>query len=450
MSLWDANELAIASGTRSPGFAADGISIDTRTINAGDLFVALQDQRDGHDFVEEAMAKGAAGALVSRDIPGVSKLLVVDDTLTALTRLGEFARARAPAKIIAVTGSVGKTTTKEMLRRALQKFGTVHAASASFNNHIGVPLTLARLPRDAAFAVLEIGTNHPGEIAPLSRLARPHVAIVTAVARTHIGQFGSEDAIAEEKADIFRGLLPSGTAILPRDSAFLQALAAKIPAGAATITFGKRDLAQVRLIEAESTAEGSDVLANIAGKVIRLHLNAPGEHMALNAMAVLAACHALGLDVEQAAAALDGFAPLPGRGAKRAIAVADGTASLLDESYNASGVSMRAAFAVLALQAGRRVAVLGDMLELGDLAEDEHLDLRGPLCDAADIIFTCGEQMGLLFDTLPPDKQGAHAQTAAELAPLVQAALRAGDAVLIKGSFGSRMRDVVAVLESGV
>jgi UDP-N-acetylmuramoyl-tripeptide--D-alanyl-D-alanine ligase len=337
-----------------------------------------------------------------------------------------------------------------MLRRTLQKFGPVHAASASFNNHIGVPLTLARLRRSAAFAVLEIGTNHPGEIAPLSRLARPHLAIVTAVARTHIGQFGSEDAIAEEKADIFRGLLPSGTAILPRDSAFLQALSAKIPAGAATVTFGKRDLAQARLIEADSTAEGCDVLANIAGKPVRLHLNAPGEHMALNAMAVLAACHALGLDIETAAAALDGFAPLPGRGARRDIAVGGGTAVLLDESYNASGAAMRAAFSVLALQPGRRVAVLGDMLELGELAEDEHLDLRVPLCDAADLIFTCGEQMGLLFDTLPPEQQGAHAQDAAALAPLVKAALRAGDIVLVKGSFGSRMRDVVAVLESGV
>jgi UDP-N-acetylmuramoyl-tripeptide--D-alanyl-D-alanine ligase len=449
MSLWDAQELAIASGSRGAGFAVDGISIDTRTLRPGDLFVALTDARDGHDFVADAFAKGAAGALVSKPVAGFENLLVVDDTLAALTRLGEFSRARSTAKIVAVTGSVGKTTTKEMLRRALSAFGHVHAAAASFNNHIGVPLTLARMPRDADFAVLEIGMNHPGEIAPLSHLARPHVAIITAVERAHIGHMGSVEAIAAEKADVFRGLTAGGMAILPRDSAFLQKLGAAVPAGAARITFGARDLAEARLIEAESDADGCAVLGRIDGKVTRVRLNAPGTHMAMNAMAVLAACHALGLDVEKAAAALDGFEPLPGRGARREVAVADGVALLLDESYNASGAAMRAAFAVLALQPGRRVAVLGDMLELGDEAEDEHLDLRAQLLEAADIVFTAGAMMGLLFDTLPPAKQGAHAGDAAALAPLVRAALRPGDAVLVKGSYGSRMRDVVSHLEGG-
>ena len=450
MSLWEPGELAIAAGSRSPGFAADGVSIDTRTIQPGDLFVALQDSRDGHDFVADALAKGAAGALVSRDIAGAPNLLLVDDTLAALTRLGEFARARAQTKIIAVTGSVGKTTTKEMLRRTLSAFGAVHAASASINNHIGVPLTLARMPRDADFAVLEIGMNHPGEIAPLSLLARPHVAIVTGVERAHIGLLGSEEAIAAEKAQIFRGLAPGGTAILPRDSAFLQKLGAAVPAGAARLTFGARDLAEARLIEAESDATGCDVLGRIAGKPVRLRLSAPGRHMAMNAMAVLAACQALGLDIDQAAAALDGFAGLPGRGALRTIAVAGGTALLLDESYNASGASLRAAFAVLALQPGRHVAVLGDMLELGDEAEDEHLDLRAPLIEAADIVFCAGPMMSLLFDTLPPDSHGACAPDAATLAPLVKAALRPDDSILVKGSYGSRMRDVIAALEGGV
>jgi UDP-N-acetylmuramoyl-tripeptide--D-alanyl-D-alanine ligase len=449
MSLWDAQELAIASGSRSAGFAVDGISIDTRTLQPGDLFIALTDARDGHDFVADAFAKGAAGAMVSKPVSGFENLLVVDDTLAALTRLGEFSRARTPAKIVAVTGSVGKTTNKEMLRRALGGFGAVHAAEASFNNHIGVPLTLARMPRDTDFAVFEIGMNHPGEIAPLSHLVRPQVAIVTGVERTHIGHMGSLEAIAAEKANVFRGLAPGGTAILPRDSAFLQKLGAAVPAGAARLTFGARDLAEVRLIEAESDTDGCDVLGRVEGKIIRLHLNAPGAHMAMNAMAVLAACHALGLDVEKAAAALDGFEPLPGRGARRQIAVEGGAAMLLDESYNASGASMRAAFAVLALQPGRRVALLGDMLELGDEAEDEHLELRAALIEAADIVFTAGEMMGLLFDTLPPAKQGAHAGDAAALAPLVRAALRPGDAVLVKGSYGSRMRDVIAVLEGG-
>jgi UDP-N-acetylmuramoyl-tripeptide--D-alanyl-D-alanine ligase len=449
MSLWDAQELAIASGSRSAGFAVNGISIDTRTLQPGDLFVALTDVRDGHDFVADAFANGAAGAMVSKPVAGFENLLLVDDTLAALARLGEFSRARTAAKIIAVTGSVGKTTTKEMLRRALCAFGTVHAAAASFNNHIGVPLTLARMPRDADFSVLEIGMNHPGEIAPLSHLARPHVAIVTGVERTHIGHMGSIEAIAAEKADVFRGLVAGGTAILPRDSAFLQKLGAAVPAGAARITFGARELAEARLIEAESTADGCDVLGRMDGKVVRLHLNAPGIHMAMNAMATLAACLALGLHVENAAAALDGFEPLPGRGARREIAVAGGTALLLDESYNASGASMRAAFAVLALQPGRHIAVLGDMLELGEDAEDEHLELRAPLIDAADTVFTAGKMMGLLFDMMPPAKQGVHEGDAAALAPLVKAALRPGDAVLVKGSYGARMRDVVAALEGG-
>jgi UDP-N-acetylmuramoyl-tripeptide--D-alanyl-D-alanine ligase len=446
-ALWNADELAIAAGSRDAGFAASGISIDTRSLQPGDLFVALQGARDGHDYVAEALTKGAAGALVSRHTGG-GNVLRVDDTLAALSRLGEFARARTQAKLIAITGSVGKTTTKEMLRRSLAAFGTVHAAEASFNNQIGVPLTLARMPRETNFAVLEIGMNHPGEISPLARLARPHVAIVTNVERTHIGLMGSLEAIAAEKADIFRGLVENGTAILPRDSAFLSQLAATVPRGATKITFGANPLAEALLIEAENTAEGCDVLGRIAGALVRLHLAAPGVHMAMNAMAALAACHALGLDLETAAAALDGFAPLNGRGARRIIPVADGTALLLDESYNASAASMRAAFAVLALQPGRHVAVLGDMLELGEDAEDEHLGLRAALLAAADIVFTCGEMMGLLSDTLPGEKQGSHAPDAAALAPVLQAALRAGDAVLVKGSYGSRMRDVIAVLQS--
>jgi UDP-N-acetylmuramoyl-tripeptide--D-alanyl-D-alanine ligase len=447
-TLWGKDELVIASGGRGTGFAASGVCIDTRLIQPGDLFVALPGEaRDGHDFVAEALAQGAAGALVSRD-PGVAgNLLYVDDTLAALTRLGEFARARSAARIIAVTGSVGKTTTKEMLRRALGVFGSVHAAQASFNNHIGVPLTLARLPADAEFAVLEIGMNHPGEISPLARLARPHVAVITGVEAVHIGLMGSLEAIAEEKAAIFRGLMPGGTAVLPRDSSFLSTLSRAVPAGARKLTFGGGDFADARLIEAESDADGCDVLANVAGGIVRFRLNAPGRHMAMNAMAVLAAVQACGLDVAQAAVALDGFAPLAGRGAKREIAVPNGMAVLLDESYNASGASMRAALAVLALQPGRHVAVLGDMLELGEEAEDEHLALTASL-DAADMVFTCGEMMGALFDSLPTAKQGAHEADAAALAPIVKAALQPGDTVLVKGSYGSRMRDVVAMLES--
>ncbi len=446
--LWEAADLVMAVGAVGPGFGANGVAIDTRLLAPGDLFVALQGERDGHDFVAEAFAKGAAGALVSRDVAAAGPVLRVDDTLAALTRLAEFARARARAKIVAVTGSVGKTTTKEMLRRALGAFGAVHAAEASFNNHIGVPLTLARLPPDAAFAVLEIGMNHPGEIAPLARLARPHVAIVTNVERTHLGLMGSEAAIAAEKSTISLGLTQGGVALLPADSPHLKQLARNVPLGARMLRFGAGPEADVRLLEAASDAEGCDVTGRVAGLTVRFRLNAPGRHMASNAMAVLAACHALGLDAGLASQALDKFEPVAGRGLRRQIKAADGAVILLDESYNASGASMRAAFSVLALQPGRRVAVLGDMLELGDEAVAEHISLHDPLSEAADLIFTAGPMMARLFDTLSPARQGAHMQDAAALAPIVKAALRGGDAVLVKGSYGSRMRDVVSILDS--
>ncbi|HVE23457.1 MAG TPA: UDP-N-acetylmuramoyl-tripeptide--D-alanyl-D-alanine ligase [Acidocella sp.] len=442
--LWEGDELARAVGAASSGFAVSGISIDTRTVKPGDLFVALQGARDGHDFVAEALAKGAAGALVSKPMSG--NVLVVEDTLAALRRLGAAARARTSARIVAVTGSVGKTTTKEMLRRTLGGFGVVHAAEASFNNHIGVPLTLARMPRDVDFAVFEIGTNHPGEIAPLAALVRPQVAIITCVDRAHLGLMGSEAAIAVEKASIFTALAPGGTAVLPADTVHDAVLRAAVPAGARIVAFGEQGAA--RLMAVESRAESCAVQAEIGGERVAFSLAAPGAHMARNAVAVLAAASALGLPVAPAAAALDGFAPYAGRGARRDMALPDGARILLlDESYNASGASMRAALAVLALQPGRHVAVLGDMLELGDAAAAEHEGLRPDVLAGADLVFTCGEMMRRLFDTLPAAQRGGHEEAASDLAPLVMEALRQGDAVLVKGSYGSRMRDVIAVLE---
>ncbi|GLR66459.1 UDP-N-acetylmuramoyl-tripeptide--D-alanyl-D-alanine ligase [Acidocella aquatica] len=427
------------------GRDVSGISIDTRTLAPGDLFVALRGERDGHEFVEAAFAKGAAAALVSKPMPG--RVIVVADTLRALERLGGAARARAGAKIVAVTGSVGKTTTKEMLRRTLCAFGPVHAAEASFNNHIGVPLTLARMPGDAAFGVFEIGMNHPGEIAPLVALVQPDVAIITCVDRAHLGLMGSEEAIAREKAAVFSGLVPGGTAVLPGDSMFLPLLRAAVPVGCRALVFGEGAV-DARLVELKNSAEASEIAAEIDGVPVWFGLAAPGRHMAMNALSVLAAAAGLGLDLARAAAALDGFAPFSGRGARRRIAVPGGAAVLLDESYNASGASMRAALAVLALQPGRHVAVLGDMLELGDFAQGEHLALLPAVLAGADSVFTCGAHSKALFDSLPRSKQGAHAADAATLAPLVKAALRAGDTVLVKGSYGSRMRDVISVLES--
>lgn len=445
-ALWEAAELASALGVEQ-GWDISGISIDTRTLAPGDLFVALQGERDGHDFVEAAFAKGAVAALAAKPMPG--NVLLVDDTLKALERLGAASRARAKAKIVAVTGSVGKTTAKEMLRRVLSGFGAVHAAEASFNNHIGVPLTLARMPRDTAFGVFEIGMNHPGEIAPLAALVRPHVALITCVDRAHLGLMGSEAAIAEEKASIFAALEPGGTAVMPAGTAFLPVLRAAVPVGCHTLVFGRESPAQAHLLERKMWAEGSEISASIAGAEIHFHLATPGEHMALNALGVLSVAAALGLDVAQAAAVLDGFAPFAGRGARREITLPDGRKFLLlDESYNASSASMRAALAVLKLQRGRRVAVLGDMLELGEHAAGEHLRL-GPAVEAgADLVFACGPWSKVLFDSLPRSMQGAHAQTAAALAPLVQAALLDGDIVLVKGSYGSRMRDVISALES--
>jgi UDP-N-acetylmuramoyl-tripeptide--D-alanyl-D-alanine ligase len=439
--LWSADELPAAAGAAGPGFDAAGVSIDTRSLQPGDLFVALQDARDGHDFVQAAFEKGAAGALVSRDVTA-APLLRVADTLAALHRLGAAARARTDAKIIAVTGSVGKTTTKEMLRRALSAFGTVHAADASFNNHIGVPLTLARMPAEADFAVLEIGMNHPGEILPLVQLVRPHVAIITNIGRAHIGLMGSEAAIATEKAEIFSGLLPGGAAVLPAGTPHAAILRDKIPSGARAMSFGTAEF-----LDVTNSATDVSVTAKIAGVTVKFRLAAPGAHMAMNALAVLTACAALGLDVTKAAAALDGFAPVAGRGARRDLSVPGGSAILLDESYNASGASMRAALSVLALQPGRRVAALGDMLELGDDAEPEHVSLVEDVAAAADIVFAAGPMMRLLFNALPASLRGAHATDAASLAPIVKTALRPGDTILVKGSYGSRMRDVVAALE---
>ncbi|MDE8348768.1 MAG: UDP-N-acetylmuramoyl-tripeptide--D-alanyl-D-alanine ligase [Acidocella sp.] len=446
MTLWRADELAKAVGSHDPGFAVTGISIDTRSLQPGDLFVALQAERDGHDFVADAFAKGAAGALVSRDVTGGSQLRV-PDTLAALNSLGSAARARCPAKLIAVTGSVGKTTTKEMLRRILGGFGLTHAAEASFNNHIGVPLTLARMPRETAFAVLELGMNHPGEILPLAKLASPDAAIITSIERAHVGLMGSIEAIMLEKASIFQGLRAGGTAIIPYDSRFHVALSALVPAGLPQFSFGEGEFAEARLLSAESDPVSCDVKAIVAGIKVEFILGAPGRHMAMNAIAALAACHAIGLDVVKAAEKIEAFMPVSGRGLRHIINIGGHRVYLLDESYNASAASIRAALEVLALQPGRKIAVLGDILELGDQAEVEHLALRDDVLQYADHVFTCGDMMGRLFETLPTDRRGAHAPTAAALAPIVKSALRHNDAVLVKGSYGSRMRDVIALLE---
>jgi UDP-N-acetylmuramoyl-tripeptide--D-alanyl-D-alanine ligase len=450
--LWTPRDLVAATGglARAP-ITARGVSIDTRTLKPGDLFVALVGENgDGHDHVAAALAKGAAGALVHRLPDGVAddaKLLQVADTLEGLAALARFARARFTGRLVAVTGSVGKTTTKEMLRAILSAQGKTWAAEASHNNHWGVPLTLARMPANTAYAVAEIGMNHAGEIAPLARLARPHVALITTIAAAHIGHLGSIEAIADEKVSIRAGLEPDGVMVLPADASTIERLRAA-SSGISTSEFGTTADCSARLVAADADAEGTNVTAEIAGARLAFRLAAPGRHMAMNAIAALAAAAALGSDPQAGAAALNGFAPVAGRGARRAIAVPGGTALLLDESYNASSTAMRAALAVLALQpADRRVAVLGDMLELGDHAEAEHLSLAPDVSASADIVFTCGALMRHLHEAVSPALRGAHAADSASLAPLVAGALRPNDAVLVKGSLGSRMKLVVNAIE---
>ena len=441
MTLWSAAALQAATGgTASAPSAVNGVSIDTRTLRPGDLFVALQGTSDGHAHVAAAFARGAAGAMVHSEAVG-GPTLRVPDTLGGLTALGRAGRTRFAGRVVAVTGSVGKTTTKEMLRTVLAAFGPVHAAEASYNNHWGVPLTLARLPQTADFCVSEIGMNTAGEILPLARLVAPHLALITNIGTAHIGRLGSQQAIADEKAALLDGLLPGGVAVVPADAPHLDRVLSRAPGR--VVRFGPAG--EVRATAVDVRADGTLLHADVAGKAVLVRLAAPGSHMATNALAALAAVHGLGLDPARAAAALQGFAPVTGRGQQRDV----GGVLLLDESYNASAASVRAALSVLrVVPAARRLAVLGDMLELGEFAEAEHAGLAEDVAQAADLLYACGPLTRSLFDRVPPGLRGAHAGDAEALAPIVAGAVRPGDAVLVKGSLGSRMRVVVRALEA--
>jgi len=443
-TLWTSAELRAATGGRLEAeLGVSRIGFDSRQVEAGDLFVALKAARDGHDFVPAAFAAGAAAVMVEHGAD--SRGLMVADTLAALQALGRAGRARSTARIVAVTGSVGKTTTKEMLRLALGAFGPTHAAAASFNNHIGVPTTLANMPRDAAFAAIELGMNNRGEIAPLARMARPHVAIITTIGSAHLGRMGSLDEIAAEKGDILQGLEPGGTAILPADSAYFPALRAR---AGRVLSFGLAEGADIRLLAYEAGAEGGRASIATPAGALELVLAAPGRHLAENATAVLAAIHALGLDIAQAARALEHFGAGPGRGQRRTIAAPGGAALLLDESYNASGPSVLAALAVLKAQPGRRVAILGDMLELGEHGPAMHLALAPAVAESVDLLHTVGPLMGAMLASLPVGLRGHAAADSSTLAPLMRAALRADDAVLVKGSLGMRMATIILALDT--
>ncbi len=452
-ALWHAADAIAATKGQAlgaNGWHATGVSIDTRTLAKGDLFVALKGEtHDGHAHVADAFAKGAAAALVSHAMqhgPGI----LVPDTLAALGALGVAARARCAARTLAVTGSVGKTSTKEALAAALGRQARTHAAAASFNNHIGVPITLARLPADSRYGVFEVGMNHAGEIAPLVRLVRPHVAMVTTVEAVHVENFADGIAgVAAAKAEIFEA--GGETAVLPRDNPFFDFLAARAKkCGIANVlSFGTHPEADARLAAWQGTATGSTASVVLMGANLYFAIGAPGRHWAMNLAGALLAIKALGGDAAQAAASFAALSAPKGRGAQHRVVRADGTQFLLiDDSYNASPPSMRAAFAVLAATpAERRVAVLGDMLELGPDSAALHAGLAPSLVEAGIAkVFCCGANMARLCERLPASMRAVHAPDSAALEPLVLAGIAAGDAIVVKGSLGSRMGRIVAAL----
>ncbi len=456
-ALWTAAEIAAATGGQVLGdFVASGVAIDSRTVGPDDLFVALEGpNNDAHRFVADALKAGAAGAIVARVPEGLSdtsRLVVVADTQAALEALGRAARHRVGAKVIAVTGSVGKTSTKDALAHCLRVQGATHASAASYNNLWGVPLTLARMPQDTDFGVFEIGMNHSGEIVPLVAQVEPHVALITTVEAAHLGNFRNEAEIADAKAEIMTGLQPGGTVVLNRDNRWFDHLAAR----AATLGVGRVvsfgiDGADVRAAAYDLQADGSDVDAIVHGRPVSFRVGAAGLHWVRNALGVLATIEAAGGDVERAAVSLAAIAPPKGRGQRFALPVAGGEFTLIDDSYNANPVSMRAGLAVLAAMpaTGRRIAVLGDMLELGADGEKLHIEIAPDVVAAGvDLVYTTGPLMQALNRALPPERRGDHAATSAELADSVLRAVAPGDVVFVKGSLGSRMGRIVDALKA--
>ena len=454
MSLWTAAEIAAATGgIANRDFAVTGVAFDSREVGPGDLFVALTGETtDGHRFLDQAFAQGAAGAIVSQptDYPHV----LVADTFAALNDLARASRARTSARIIGVTGSVGKTSAKEALFAALDRavHAKVHRSVKSYNNHTGVPLSLARMPRDAELAVLEMGMNHPGELDALTRIVRPHVALVTAIAPAHTEFFPDESAIADAKGEIFRGLEPGGVAILPHDSPHRDRLtAAAQPHAERIVTFGMDKAADVHAIEVMRLSTGmSFVTARVGEREISFTLSQPGLHWVSNALAVVAAVDVVGSDLGLAGLALADLGGLAGRGARFMAPVAGGDVLVIDESYNANPASMRATLAVLSEEPGRHVAVLGEMRELGDASPAYHAALAAPILAArADPVLLVGKAMTPLAEALETKVNIVHVADAAAALDRLVTMLAPGDAVLVKGSNGVGLSRVVAGLRGG-
>jgi len=455
--LWTAAKAAKATAGLAQGdWSASGVSIDSRSLAPGDLFVALAGPNfDGHDFVVGALESGAAAAMIHRrpsGLPQNAPLLEVGDTLAALAALGKAARARSEATIVGITGSAGKTGTKEAMRACLGKIASCYANASSLNNHWGVPLSLSRFASDERYGVFEMGMNHAGEIAELTRMVRPHLAVITNIGIAHIEFFSSRAGIADAKAEIFQGLDGPKIAVLPRDCDYFDRLqtAARECGAKRILTFGRHSESDIRLGDAALSAEGSLVTASALGRRIAYPLPLPGEHWVSNSLAVVAALVALDVDLETAVMGFAELKAMKGRGARKRIPLAaGGTLLMIDDSYNANPISVAAALAVLGrLEGGRRIAVLGDMLELGDDASRYHRELTDPIEEAGlDLVFTCGTEMAALQEALPEGLRGAHAASSAELAPQVAAALLPGDLVLVKGSLGSRMALIVDAIE---
>mgnify|MGYP000880867955 CR=1 FL=1 len=461
--LWSADALIEATGGRPLGTMPDsvgGISIDTRTLAPGDAFFAIKGESlDGHDFAGAALAAGAGVLVVDENkLPALGRVggakILVPDVLKALEAVGVAARARSKAKIIAITGSAGKTSTKEAMRHALSAVGKVHASDKSFNNHWGVPLTLSRLPEDADFAIFEIGMNHPGEIRPLTKMVRPHVALITLIAAAHLGHFRDLDEIAAAKAEIFEGVVPKGVALLNHDDARFKLLSKLAhAAGVETVKgFGEHEKSDFKLLKCEGDADGSLIVARIGGHNVEARVGAPGRHVAQNALAVLAIAELIGVDVDKVAAALATLVPESGRGRRHDLLLPDGTVHLIDESYNANPASMKAALDLLCAAplraSGRRIAVLGDMLELGTHAEALHAGLAD-LIDAKriDEVLLAGPEMKALAARLVDHgPKVEYRSNVEELKPVLMKTVRAGDTVMIKSSKGIGFSKLVETL----
>ncbi len=461
--LWTGLELIAPLQARVLGVMprmCNGVSIDTRTLRIDDLYFAIRGEtHDGHAFVRNAFEAGAAAAVVDEAnveaVKGFGPLYVVHDVLAAMERLGQAARRRMTGMVVAVTGSVGKTSTKEAMRGVFSAFGNTHASAASYNNHWGVPLTLARMPIDTTVGVFEIGMNHANEIRPLVQMVRPHVAVITAIAPVHLENLGTLESIADAKAEVFEGLEAGGTAIIPRDTPQYRRLDtwARQSRAGTVLTFGETEGADARLIDVEQIADGSVVTADILGQRLRYRLGAPGRHLASNSLAVLLAARSVGMDVVEAARELSHVTATAGRGEQIRLIVDEGDITLIDESYNANPVSMRAALQLLVeapLPAifGRRIAMLGDMLELGPQEMALHAELGDVIAGMPiDLVHTVGPRMAHLHEALPVDKRGQHGGSAPEMLDLLTAQVAPGDVVMIKGSNGARMGAVVSALK---